>query len=344
MLLGLLACCAFIAAVYVTGVHDASNAVAVPVRTRALGERSALYLAALFNVLGVVGAFLLLGEYSASWVSAPEGITGLNGIVAALLVCAIWGVLTWFLRLPSSSTHALVGARAGVSWWTQTRSDSAAEAFGSLAFLPHIFGATLLPLFYLPPLIFLLSWLMVVPFYRLVVGHNPRLVNQHAREVLAVSASAISLLHGLQTGYLYLLLWALLSERIMDPALLQSLTRGGMLLGALIIALSLGAGTLTGGRRIGYTFAYKMVRLDPFRGAVAQGTTAVVQVLGYFLLQVPFSSSHLATASALGAGVNQRFNALKSRIVLQILLVWLVTIPACFVLGVLAMVALQSIH
>ena len=62
MLLGLLACCAFIAAVYVTGVHDASNSVAVPVRTRALGERSALYLAALFNVLGVVGAFLLLGE------------------------------------------------------------------------------------------------------------------------------------------------------------------------------------------------------------------------------------------------------------------------------------------
>ena len=286
MLLGLLACCAFIAAVYVTGVHDASNSVAVPVRTRALGEHSALYLAALFNVLGVVGAFLLLGEYSASWVSAPEGITGLNGIVASLLVCAIWGVLTWFLRLPSSSTHALVGALAGVSWWTQTRIDSAAEGFGSLAFLPHIFGATLLPLFYLPPLIFLLSWLMVVPFYRLVVGHNPRLVNQHAREVLAVSASAISLLHGLQTGYLYLLLWALLSERIMDPALIQSLTWGGMLLGTFIIALSLGAGTLTGGRRIGYTFAYKMVRLDPFRGAVAQGTTAVVQVLGYFLLQV----------------------------------------------------------
>ena len=58
MFLGLLACCAFIAAVYVTGVHDASNSVAVPVRTRALGERSALYLAALFNVLGVIGAFL----------------------------------------------------------------------------------------------------------------------------------------------------------------------------------------------------------------------------------------------------------------------------------------------
>lgn len=116
MLLIPFALCAFGAAVYVTGMHDASNTVAVPVRTRALGERSALYLAALFNVLGVVSAFLLLGEYSATWVSAPEGETGLSGILAALLVCSIWGMLTWVLRLPSSSTHALIGALAGVSW------------------------------------------------------------------------------------------------------------------------------------------------------------------------------------------------------------------------------------
>lgn len=75
MLLIPFALCAFGAAVYVTGMHDASNTVAVPVRTRALGERSALYLAALFNVLGVVSAFLLLGEYSATWVSAPEGLS-----------------------------------------------------------------------------------------------------------------------------------------------------------------------------------------------------------------------------------------------------------------------------
>ena len=89
MLLIPFALCAFGAAVYVTGMHDASNTVAVPVRTRALGERSALYLAALFNVLGVVSAFLLLGEYSATWVSAPEGETGLSGILAALLVCSV---------------------------------------------------------------------------------------------------------------------------------------------------------------------------------------------------------------------------------------------------------------
>ena len=345
MLLIPFALCAFGAAVYVTGMHDASNTVAVPVRTRALGERSALYLAALFNVLGVVSAFLLLGEYSATWVSAPEGETGLSGILAALLVCSIWGMLTWALRLPSSSTHALIGALAGVSWWARFSTQGSQELHLS-SFLPHIFEATLWPLLYLPPLIFVLSWVMVIPFYRLVVGHNPRMVNQHSREVLAVSSSAISLLHGVQTGYLYLLLWSLMVPLLGDHSGsggTYRLDTAGMLLGTLFIALTLGLGPLSGGRRIGYTFAYKMVRIDPLRGAVAQGTTAAVQILGYFLLQVPFSSSHLATASTLGAGVNQRFNALKPRIVLQILLVWIVTIPACFIVGVAVMMAVQAL-
>ncbi len=349
MLLAFCALSAFSLAVYITGLHDASNTVAVPVRTRALGERSALYLAALFNVFGVISAFLLLGEYSAPWIVAPDGDTGLSGILAALLVCALWGTLTWALRLPTSSTHALIGALAGVSWWTHFKGhETHGVTPANLTFLPQVFEATLWPLLYLPPLIFFLAWLMVLPFYWLVVGHNPRLVNQHAREVLAVSSSAISLLHGLQTGYLYLLLWSLLASRLGAHegwgswTAGSSLDSGGMLLGTLVIAVALGAGTLTGGRRIGYTFAYQMVRLDPFRGAIAQGTTGAVQILGYFLLQVPFSSSHLATASALGAGVNQRFNALKPRIVLQILLVWIVTIPACFVFGVAIMVAVQA--
>lgn len=345
MLLIPFALCAFGAAVYVTGMHDASNTVAVPVRTRALGERSALYLAALFNVLGVVSAFLLLGEYSATWVSAPEGETGLSGILAALLVCSIWGMLTWVLRLPSSSTHALIGALAGVSWWARFSTQGSQELH-LRSFLPRIFEATLWPLLYLPPLIFVLSWVMVIPFYRFVVGHNPRMVNQHSREALAVSSSAISLLHGVQTGYLYLLLWSLMVPLLgAHPSSggTHPLDTAGMLLGTLFIAVALGLGTLSGGRRIGYTFAYKMVRIDPLRGAVAQGTTAAVQVLGYFLLQVPFSSSHLATASILGAGVNQRFNALKPRIVLQILLVWIVTIPACFMVGVVIMMAIQTL-
>jgi len=253
MLLIPFALCAFGAAVYVTGMHDASNTVAVPVRTRALGERSALYLAALFNVLGVVSAFLLLGEYSATWVSAPEGETGLSGILAALLVCSIWGMLTWALRLPSSSTHALIGALAGVSWWARFSTQGSQELHLS-SFLPHIFEATLWPLLYLPPLIFVLSWVMVIPFYRLVVGHNPRMVNQRSREVLAVSSSAISLLHGVQTGYLYLLLWSLMVPLLGDHSGsggTYRLDTAGMLLGTLFIALTLGLGTLSGGGGLG---------------------------------------------------------------------------------------------
>jgi len=86
-----------------------------------------------------------------------------------------------------------------------------------------------------------------------------------------------------------------------------------------------------------------MVRLDPMRGAVAQGTTALMQALGYFLLQLPFSSSHLATASALGAGVNQRFNSVKPKIVANIMLTWFVTLPACFLCAIALMMTLDGI-
>mgnify|MGYP003085670611 FL=1 len=110
-----------------------------------------------------------------------------------------------------------------------------------------------------------------------------------------------------------------------------------MIVCAVLVAAILAAGTLTGGWRIGYTFTHRMVRLDPLRGAIAQGTTAAVLAAGQFVLQLPFSSSHLAVASALGAGVNQRHASVSARVVRQILLTWVITFPACFLLAVALM-------
>ena len=330
VLLSILCVGAFLSAIFVTGMHDASNAIAVPVRTRTMGDTAALITAALFNGIGVFAAYLLITDMSVPWIAVPSGHLGLPGLTAALITAALWGVATWALRMPASSTHALIGALAGVAWYARV------DGEGS-RFIPAIFDATLLPLLYLPPLIFLLSWLLVIPFYRLAIRSSPSSVNRHSREVLAVSASAISLLHGMQTGYLYLLVLHVLGAVFPLP------TRDLLPWHVLTIALVLAAGTLTGGRRIGYTFAYRMVRLDPMRGAVAQGTTALMQALGYFLLQLPFSSSHLATASALGAGVNQRFNSVKPKIVANIMLTWFVTLPACFLCAIALMMALDGI-
>ncbi|MDO5751363.1 MAG: inorganic phosphate transporter, partial [Rothia sp. (in: high G+C Gram-positive bacteria)] len=106
-LLYLLCVAAFCAAIFVTGVHNASNAIAVPVRTRAMTPVAALVVSALFNGAGVILAYMLIKEYEASWLVVPGGTPTLLGIVCALTTTAAWGTITWAMRMPSSATHAL---------------------------------------------------------------------------------------------------------------------------------------------------------------------------------------------------------------------------------------------
>lgn len=332
-LLYLLCVAAFCAAIFVTGVHNASNAIAVPVRTRAMTPVAALVVSALFNGAGVILAYMLIKEYEASWLVVPGGAPTLLGIVCALTTTAAWGTITWAMRMPSSATHALIGALAGVAWYAHT------DGFENYGFVHTIFTTALAPLLLLPPLTFLLSWVLVFPFYRLALRTAPHRVNSTSREVLAVSTAGISLLHGLQVGQRYLLL--LLLSGVLAPftsaVSFDKAPATLMIVCAALVAAILAAGTLTGGWRIGYTFTHRMVRLDPLRGAIAQGTTAAVLAAGQFVLQLPFSSSHLAVASALGAGVNQRHASVSARVVRQILLTWVITFPACFLLAVALM-------
>lgn len=332
-LLYLLCVAAFCAAIFVTGVHNASNAIAVPVRTRAMTPVAALVVSALFNGAGVILAYMLIKEYEASWLVVPGGTPTLLGIVCALTTTAAWGTITWAMRMPSSATHALIGALAGVAWYAHT------DGFENYGFVHTIFTTALAPLLLLPPLTFLLSWVLVFPFYRLALRTAPHRVNSTSREVLAVSTAGISLLHGLQVGQRYLLL--LLLSGVLAPftsaVSFDKAPATLMIVCAVLVAAILAAGTLTGGWRIGYTFTHRMVRLDPLRGAIAQGTTAAVLAAGQFVLQLPFSSSHLAVASALGSGVNQRHASVSARVVRQILLTWVITFPACFLLAVALM-------
>jgi len=141
---------------------------------------------------------------------------------------------------------------------------------------------------------------LVFPFYRLALRTAPHRVNSTSREVLAVSTAGISLLHGLQVGQRYLLL--LLLSGVLAPftsaVSFDKAPATLMIVCAVLVAAILAAGTLTGGWRIGYTFTHRMVRLDPLRGAIAQGTTAAVLAAGQFVLQLPFPSSHLAGGAA----------------------------------------------
>ena len=323
-----LSCLALIAFTFVTGFHDAPNATAIPVKTRALTPKIALRTSALFNTIGMAITGIMLGSVTTHWLAVPHNNTGL-GLILTALVSAI----TWWFRIPSSSTHALLGGLAGAAW-----AGRATDLGISSPFSEPLATFLFVPLILAPIVLFVLAWAAVFPFYGLLQRSYPSTVNRFSRSVLSLANSLISLIHGIQTGQRAVVIYAVL---LLSAGLDVRPTT--YIISAIFLAMVLGFGTARGSSRIGYTFAHQMVKVDPFRGAVAQSSTALAMVLLQFFLNTPVSSSHLAASAVLGSGVNQRFAAVRHKIVLRIILTWFITMPACFVLSAVLFLALSPL-
>lgn len=333
LILFTLSCCALISFTFVTGFHDAPNATAIPVKTRALTPKVALRASALFNFLGMALTGIALGSVTTHWLTVPHSDTGLGMILVALTTVTLWGLITWWFRMPSSSTHALISGLAGAAW--------AAQAVGLGRYNPFAEPLTtflVVPLLLAPVILFCLSWAAVFPFYRLLQRTYPATVNHFSRAILSIANSLISLVHGVQTGQRAIVIYAVLMLTAGLDVHPTTYT-----LSAVFLATVLGLGTARGSSRIGYTFAHQMVRVDPLRGAIAQSFTALALVLLQFFLNTPVSSSHLSASAVLGSGVNQRFAAVRLKIVLRIIFTWLITLPACFALSATLFLALSPL-
>lgn len=328
-----LCCIALVGFTFVTGFHDAPNGTAIPVKTRALTPRIALRSSALFNFLGFLIAGTFLMPVTTRWLTVPHNNIGLSMALISLLTVCIWGVLTWWYRMPSSSTHALLGGLGGSAWAAQ------AVGLGNInPFNEPLIIFAVIPLLLAPLLLFIFAWAAVFPFFGLLQRVYPSTVNRASRNVLSLSNSLISLVHGIQTGQRAVIIFA-----VMLLSAGYSMQASTQVIATIFLALTLGLGTARGSSRIGYTFAHQMVRIDPFRGAIAQGSAALALVLLQFLLGTPVSSSHLTASAALGSGVNQRFAAVRHKIVLRIILTWIITIPASFGISTILFLALSPL-
>lgn len=333
LLLYTLSCIALIGFTFVTGFRDAANATAIPVKTRALTPKVALRTSAFFNVLGMVLTSIALESVTTHWLTVPHSDTGLGMILVALTTVIFWGVITWWFRMPSSSTHALMSGLAGTAWAAQTK------GFGHInPFTEPLFTFLIIPLVLAPIALFCFSWAVVFPFYRLLQRVYPATVNHFSRTVMSLANSLISLVHGVQTGQRVTVIYAVLLL-----AAGFEIRPSSYLLSVIFLALVLGIGTARGSSRIGYTIAHQMVRVDPFRGAIAQSSTALALVLLQFFLNTPVSSSHLSASAILGSGVNQRFAAVRLKIVLRIIFTWIITLPVCFALSAVLFLALSPL-
>lgn len=301
---------------YVAGLHDVPNSIAIPVRTRALTPGIAVRMAAGFNALGVLLA-MPLGIYLFAWFEFPALEPGLTlaVVLAALVTVLGWNLFTYFRGMPTSTTHALLPALLGGALVAVAAGDISTGGLWALPWLTPLITLLLSPL-----VAFALAYLLVYLSVRVAGGEDPDDINRVSRGLQSVTVGITSLGTGLQQGqrFSFVFLIALGAGGVADPA-------GWMGLILVTFALLIGAGALHGGWRIGHVLAHRLVAIDPLRGMVATTTASGLLFIGSLGLALPLSTSLTATSAIMGAGSNQRFATVNWRQFRRIALYWVAT-------------------
>jgi len=311
---------------YTNGFHDAANAIATSVSTRALTPRVALVLAAAMNF---VGAFL--GQKVASTVGkgiidTPVGEHGLVVVMAGLVGAITWNLITWYFGLPSSSSHALIGGLVG-----------AALASATGVKWDGILEKVVIPMVLSPLVGFSLAGLLMIAIMWSFRRRHPGALNRGFRLAQTVSASAMALGHGLQDaqktmGVIFL---ALLTAGYVAPD--DRIPWWVIVLAATAISL----GTYAGGWRIMRTLGRRIIHLDPPRGFAAETTAASVLYTTAFVFSAPISTTHTITSSVMGVGATKRLSAVRWGVAGNIVTAWVLTIPMA---GAVAALVYWAVH
>ena len=296
---------------YTNGFHDAANAIATAVSTRALTPRTALLLAAVMNF---AGAFL--GQKVAKTVSEileiGDGVNGLVVILAALLGAITWNLLTWYFGLPSSSSHALIGGLVG-----------AGLASATVVRWDQVVDKVVIPMVFSPLVGFGIAYLFMLGILWALRNGNPHRINRRFRHAQVLSASAMALGHGLQDAQktMGVIVLALMAGGYHDQS-------GDIPLWVVFCAAgAISLGTYAGGWRIMRTLGRRIIELDPARGFAAETTAAGVLYVTAFVFAAPISTTHTITSSIMGVGATRRLSAVRWGVARTIVTAWVLTIP-----------------
>ena len=295
---------------YTNGFHDAANAIATSVSTRALTPRVALLMAAVMNF---VGAFLgtKVAKTVFSVLEPPSGEHALVVVLAALVGAITWNLTTWYFGLPSSSSHALIGGLVG-----------AGLAGGVTVQWASVVDKVVIPMFLSPVVGFLLAALLMVAILWTFRKAKPGPTQRGFRMAQTVSASAMALGHGLQDA-----------QKTMGVIVLALVVGGyqeGFEIPIWVVFLSAAAislGTYSGGWRIMRTLGRRIIEIDPARGFAAETVAASVLYTTAYVFEAPISTTQAITGSIMGAGATKGRKAVRWGVAGNILVAWVLTIP-----------------
>ncbi len=298
---------------YINGFHDTANAIATSVSTRALRPTHAILMSATANFVGALTGTAVAKTIASGIATTPSGDEGQIIVAAALLGAIAWNLITWRLGIPSSSSHALIGGLIGAV--------VAASGFGPLNG-PGIFEKVLFPLVASPILGVVIGFTLMVVLLNVFRRAHPKRINDRFRRLQVISAAYMAFSHGSNDA-----------QKTMGIITL-ALVAGGVLaeptvpLWVILIAASaISLGTAAGGWRIIKTMGQKVVKLDPVHGFAAE-TTAATIIFGASHFGMPVSTTHVISSAIIGVGSSDRFSAVRWGVAGNILIAWVLTIPA----------------
>jgi inorganic phosphate transporter, PiT family len=303
---------------FTNGFHDTANSIATSVSTRALSPRAAVASAA---VLNFAGAFVSIEVAAtiAKGIVDQEAIT-LEIVMAGLVGAITWNLITWFLGLPSSSSHALIGGMIG--------SAMAADGSGVVKW-GGIKEKVLVPSLVAPFLGVVIAFVVILVITWLIARRSPTKVNTVFRRLQLVSGGFVAFTHGTNDA-----------QKTMGIIALALVASGH--LGAdferpptwviAASAVAMGAGTYAGGWRIIRTLGQRIAKIDPPQGFAAQTACAsILWTTAHY--GFPVSTTHTISGSVLGAGAIRGFSAVRWGVAGNILVAWILTLPAAALVG-----------
>ncbi|MFG1941447.1 anion permease [Nonomuraea sp. NPDC048826] len=311
---------------YTNGFHDAANAIATSVSTRALTPRAALFMAAAMNFIGAHLGTQVAQTVGKGIIDAPQGSHGLVIVASGLIGAITWNLITWYFGLPSSSSHALIGGLVG-----------AALASASVVHWDGVLEKVVIPMIVSPLVGFTLAATIMIAIYWIFRNAQPGKTNRGFRYAQTVSAAAMALGHGLQDaqktmGVIFLALvvgdYAAPTDEIPQWVILAA-------------AGAISLGTYAGGWRIMRTLGRRIIALDPPQGFAAESAAATVLYGAAIGFGAPISTTHTITSAIMGVGSTKRLSAVRWGVAGNIVTAWVLTIPAAALVAALSYYALH---
>jgi PiT family inorganic phosphate transporter len=314
---------------FTNGFHDTANAIGTAVGTRAMPPRVAVAFSAVLNLVGAIVTTQLLHAEVANTVGslvAPAGGVAMSMLVAVLFGAIVWNLITWRAGLPSSSSHALIGALIGMGLavygvgavqWTEVY-----PVFMALVTSP-IAGL-------------LIAYAVTVVLLNLLRRARPSQANNTFRKLQLFSSGFVAFSHGANDAQktMAIITLALFSSGHIGEFAVPTWV-------ALAAALAIGLGTWAGGWRIIRTMGNRIIRMEPVDGFAAQTVAATVIQLAT-MWGLPVSTTQVVSGSVMGAGATRRFSAVRWGVARRIVWAWIFTIPVSATLAALAALLVKA--